>query len=227
MINMQKELGDWYPVLESVIHSPAGRSLGEQLSRNEESLRPSLDKIFRSLTLTQPNNVKVVILGQDPYPGEHADGLAFSSGIDDIPYSLRQIFKSMEINGIPRNPLKISLDDWAEQGVLLLNTALTTLKNTPGAHLKYWTPWTARIIKTIIENAERTGLPLVFICWGSHAKELVSRYILPENVKMIHGYHPSSVRYGYIFRGGEHFLETNKWLIENNSTHIQWQQKKN
>ena len=125
VLNMKEALGQWYPVVMPILKEPVGANISNVLSRDERDLQPKLPKIFRALQLTPPDKVKVVILGQDPYPGGHADGLAFSSGINNVPESLRQIFLNMEQNGFKRR-IRQSLVDWAEQGVLLLNTSLTT-----------------------------------------------------------------------------------------------------
>lgn len=218
-MELNKELEKWHPYLHELVNTPAGRSLGEVLARDNDILCPSIDNVFRAFRLTGPEDVRVVILGQDPYPSAHADGLAFSSGIDDVPYSLKQIITSMKLNGISRS--KISLEDWAEQGVLLLNTALSTVKRAPGTHLKYWTPWIHRVLQVLF-NLSESGKRIAFICWGSFAQNMIARFPFGSNVLVVKGYHPSSVRYGYIFKGGEHFIQVNRWFATHNEKIIQW-----
>lgn len=160
-----------------------------------------------------------MILGQDPYPGGHADGLAFSSGISDIPYSLEQIFRDMERNGMKRTNPK--LDDWAQQGVLLLNSSLTTLSGQTNAHKDLG--W-YRIIDAALEALAVTMRPQVWIAWGSFAQSRIENVLRGHShaINVLKGNHPAAVRHGYIFKGGEHMLQANEILQAHNIKPIKW-----
>lgn len=182
---------------------------------------PDMHDIYNALRLTDYNNVKVVILGQDPYHGEgEAHGLAFSvkPGIA-IPPSLRNIYK--ELNSslgcyIPNNGF---LEKWAKQGVLLLNTSLTVKKDMANSHSKKgWEILTDAIIKKL--NNRQT--PMVFMLWGNNAKAKAwfvdsSRHLVLMSV------HPSPLSASRGFFGCNHFALANDFLRKNDMAPIDWQ----
>jgi len=218
-LNLKEVLGDWYPIVGHVLSLPENSQIGERLARDIHLLQPELHNVFRAFQLTPPDEVKVVILGQDPYPGGHADGLAFSSGIDDIPYSLQVIMRNMEAAGMPRKSPK--LDDWARQGVLLINNTLTTIKGTTNAH--HTIGW-GRIITAVLQHLAETNRPMVWIAWGSFADSRIRTVIhgVTNRVEIFSGFHPATERHGYIFRGGKHFLKANEFLVKHGIKPIQW-----
>lgn len=186
-----------------------------------KTIFPPKKNIFFALENTPYENVKVVILGQDPYHGTgEAHGMAFSvnPGIK-VPPSLQNIYK--EINRdlgckIPNNGYLLK---WARQGVLMINSVLTVEKDKPASHQgKGWEVFTDKIIEEI--NKKET--PVVFLLWGSFAKQ---KQVLITNPihHILTSSHPSpfSVRYG--FEGCSHFSKTNKFLVENNMEPIDWQ----
>ena len=140
-----------------------------QINGNIPNLCPKKDQIFRALDLTPINTVKVVILGEQPYHGENlANGLAFSVNKNMmIPPSLRNIFKELKDDlGIENT--HGDLTKWAKQGVLLLNSVLTTETNNPGVHFnKGWETYTDTIIRQISDEREK----VIFLLWGKKAQE--------------------------------------------------------
>lgn len=180
---------------------------------------PSYEYIFNALRLTDYDDVKVVILGQDPYHGENeAHGLSFSvlEGVKRPP-SLNNIFKELnnDLNILRTNN---NLTDWAKQGVLLLNAILTVEKDTPLAHKgKGWEVFTDNIIK-LLNDREK---PIVFILWGSYArskKELITN----KNHYIIESAHPSPLSASRGFFGSKPFSKTNEFLEKNSIKKINW-----
>lgn len=185
-----------------------------------KSVFPPREKIFRALELVEPNNVKVVIIGQDPYHGEgQACGLAFSvaSGVK-LPPSLVNIFKEVKSDVGAPIPISGDLGRWAEQGVLLLNTTLTVEKGEPASHKKMgWQRVTKQIIDTLA--AERSGI--VYILWGSHAHKIGAKIDTSQNL-VIKEVHPSPLSSYRGFFGSRPFSATNKYLTSNGKKEIQW-----
>lgn len=184
---------------------------------------PPRDLILRAFALTPPDNVKVVILGQDPYPtGEpliHANGLAFSVNPDvsPLPKSLNNIFKELYDDlGIHRESGDLS--DWAEQGVLLLNTSLTVRQGQPASHSQIG--WQS-LVRDVIEylGTQRTGI--VYLLWGRHAQKY-KRMIDEQSNLIVQSPHPSPLSAHRGFFGSCPFSQTNKYLQQNNKQPITW-----
>ena len=188
---------------------------------NTKTIYPPRENIFFALKNTPYEYVKVVILGQDPYHGEgEAHGMCFSvnPGVK-VPQSLQNIFKELHRDLGCKIPNNGYLLKWARQGVLMLNSVLTVQKDKPASHQgKGWEIFTDRIIEEI--NNKKT--PVVFLLWGNFAKQKAS-LITNEKHLVLTSSHPSpfSVRYG--FDGCSHFSKTNKFLIQNNMSPIDWQ----
>lgn len=185
-----------------------------------KTIYPSKSRILRSLVLTDYSDVKVVILGQDPYHGEgEANGLAFavSNGIK-LPPSLQNIYKELYDDlGIEKS-LVGNLECWAKEGVLLLNSVLTVEKDKAASHKGIgWEMFTDAIIKKINEK----DTPVVFILWGNFAKSKKS-LITNQKHYVIESTHPSpfSARYGFF--GSKPFSKTNEFLRKNNIKEIDW-----
>ena len=180
---------------------------------------PSYERIFYSFKATPYKNIKVVILGQDPYHGEgEANGLCFSvnRGIKTPP-SLKNIYKELYNDlGIVRDDTDLS--DWAKSGVLLLNSVLTVEKDKPASH-KFigWEEFTDNVIKKINEKEE----PVVFILWGNFAKTKI-KYITNPKHLVISSSHPSPFSVNKGFLGSKPFSTTNKFLTDNNMKEIKW-----
>lgn len=182
---------------------------------------PHMNDIYNALKLTDYNDVKVVILGQDPYHGEgEAHGLAFSvkKGIA-IPPSLRNIYKELNTSlgcYIPNNGF---LEKWAKQGVLLLNTSLTVRKDMANSHSgKGWEILTDAIIKKINARTE----PVVFMLWGNNAKSK-SWFIDSNRHLVLTSVHPSPLSASRGFFGCNHFKLANEFLETKGIAPIDWQ----
>ena len=185
-----------------------------------KTVYPPYDDIFNAFKLTPLNDVKVVILGQDPYhEAGQAHGLAFSTPEGrPIPRSLKNIFK--EINAEYDYPIPESgcLESWAKQGVFLLNTVLTVEDGNANSHSKCgWQTFTDNVIKILNQQSQ----PIVFMLWGKQAekkKELITN----TNHLVLITSHPSpfSARRGFF--GSDHFRLANEFLNKNNKEEIDW-----
>lgn len=181
---------------------------------------PKGSEYFNALNLTPLDRVKVVIIGQDPYHGEgQAHGLCFSVRPNvPIPPSLRNIFKELYNDlGIP--PANHGcLEYWARQGVLLLNSVLTVVKNQPGSHRnKGWEIFTDKIIEVLNEQ----NRPIVFLLWGKYAHEK-TKYLNTSKHLVLKAAHPSPYSATNGFLGCRHFSKTNTFLQYNNYSPIDW-----
>ncbi len=181
---------------------------------------PKSEDIFNALRYTDYKDIKVVILGQDPYHHPHqAHGLAFSVFEDaKIPPSLKNIFKELCFDlGIP-SPKNGNLSKWAKSGVLLLNSVLTVRAYLPGSHRNQgWEVLTQKIISLINQKEE----PVVFILWGNDAKKSKS-LITSSHHLILEGTHPSPLSAHSGFFGKRYFSEANKFLVKNGIKPIDW-----
>ena len=188
-----------------------------------KTIYPKMSEIFKALEKTSYKNTKVVILGQDPYHGENeAEGLSFSVKVGiQKPPSLINIFSELKDDLGITPPNHGSLVSWAEQGVLLLNSTLTVVKDSPRSHYgKGWERFTDEIIKII--NKKTT--PVVFILWGSDARSKKS-LITNKNHLIIESSHPSPLSAYRGFFGSKPFSRANNFLIKNNIEPINWKIK--
>ncbi len=186
----------------------------------EKTIFPPKSDILRAFKLTDYDNVKVVILGQDPYHGiNEANGLAFSvsKGVR-LPPSLQNIFKELY------NDLGITvsqngdLEKWAKEGVLLLNSVFTVEKDKPASHKNIgWEQFSDEVIKKVNEKPT----PVVFILWGNFAKSK-AKYITNPIHLVITSPHPSPFSAYSGFFGSKPFSKTNDFLRENNIKEIDW-----
>lgn len=186
-----------------------------------KTIYPKLENIFNALKLTPYENVKVVIVGQDPYHGENeAHGLSFSvlDGVK-IPPSLKNIYKELESDLGIKPSLSGNLTNWAKEGVLLLNTSLTVIKNQPNSHKDIgWQMLTDYIIKVL--NLKENGV--VFILWGKYA-QTKKKLITNHNHLIIESSHPSPFSAHQGFFGSKPFSRTNEFLLKNKKKPIYWQ----
>ena len=186
---------------------------------NNKTVYPLKENIFKALEYTDYNDIKVVILGQDPYHGEgEAQGLSFSIPNDiRITPSLRNIFKELK-NDLNIERTNTDLSDWAKQGILLLNAILTVCKDTPLSHKdKGWETFTDEIIKKINEREE----PVVFILWGNYARSK-KKLITNKNHYIIESAHPSPLSASRGFFDSKPFSKTNNILNSINKESIRW-----
>lgn len=211
----------WDIVLKEDFESPYFEKLGIFV-KNEykhKIIYPEYKDIFNALKYTDYDEVKVVILGQDPYHGEHeAHGLSFSvkEGVP-MPPSLRNIFKELK-NDIGVDRTQTDLTDWAKQGVLLLNSIMTVVKDTPLSHKdKGWEIFTDNVIKKLGEREK----PIVFILWGNYAR---SKKLLIKNKNhlIIENVHPSPLSASRGFFGSKPFSKANQFLEKNGMNKINW-----
>ena len=193
--------------------------LRSEKSKNKIIFPPG-NKIFNALNLTTFENVKAVILGQDPYHGyDQAHGLSFSveKGIKSPP-SLKNIFKELESDLGIKQPDHGNLERWCDEGVLLLNSILTVEKSKPASHANVgWENFTDEILSSV--NSLKKNV--VFILWGKKAQEK-GRFISTENHFVIKSSHPSPYSANNGFFGSKPFSKTNTYLKENNIQEINW-----
>lgn len=188
-----------------------------------KTIYPKMSEIFKAFQETPYDKVKVVIIGQDPYHGENeAEGLSFSvkKGIAKPP-SLINIFTELRDDLGYKIPNNGSLEPWAKEGVLLLNSTLTVVKDTPKSHSnKGWEIFTDEVIKII--NKKTT--PVVFVLWGSDARSKKS-LITNKIHYIIESPHPSPLSAYRGFFGSKPFSKANNFLIKNNIQPVNWEIK--
>jgi len=181
---------------------------------------PNSSDLFSAFKETPYEQVKVVILGQDPYHGPgQAHGLAFSvtRGVKPPP-SLMNIFKELALDLNTPTPPHGCLTSWANQGVLLLNTSLSVEQGKPQSHaLIGWAHFTDNVIKELNKHQD----PLVFLLWGAHAKSKAP-FIKSKQHLILTAAHPSPLSAHRGFLGCRHFSQTNAFLIEQGRTPIDW-----
>ncbi len=187
---------------------------------NNHKIYPPKDDIFNALKYTDFNDVKAVIIGQDPYHGEgQAHGLSFSvrEGVK-LPPSLRNIFKELESELGISIPISGDLTRWATGGVLLLNSVLTVREGCPNSHKsRGWEQFTDSIIKKLNEREK----PIAFILWGANARAKSCLITNPQHC-IFESAHPSPLSAYHGFFGCGHFSKVNEFLLENNIDPINW-----
>lgn len=224
--SMNLELSaSWKELLEDEMSQPCFLQLmdfiEEQYAQKPDQIFPPKEWIFRALNCVKLEEVKVVIIGQDPYPTKgHANGLCFSvqPHVQPLAKSLVNIFKEIESDlGIPF-PENGDLTRWADQGVLLLNAILTVEEGKPLSHQKRgWEQFTDAIIRRIIES--RQGI--VFVLWGSIAINKLKECDMTKH-HVLTSVHPSPLSAYRGFFGNKHFSRINKLLISNGIDPVQW-----
>lgn len=205
------------------------RFISDTILQRNEIIAPDLYDIFAALKETPLDQVKVVIIGQDPYPTllsngkKRAQGLSFSVSREDvIPASLKNIYKVLE-RTIPdfKAPNHGDLREWTKQGVLLLNMALTCPINQPNGHGKY--PIWSAFIKALLEEIQNVNPNCAYVLWGKEAQKIKS-LIRSGRPKYFECGHPSpqSVNRGGDFLQNNHFNEINNYLIQTGKSPINW-----
>ena len=212
---------DWKTLLSSIKKSENYQKLLMSVEDEYDNFEcfPPQNQIFRALDLCDFSQIKVVILGQDPYHDvRQANGLAFSvSNLVKTPPSLRNIFKEMYSDlGIFRQ--NNELEDWARQGVLLLNSTLTVRAHEANSHKNLgWEFFTDAIISEISEKKEN----VVFVLWGSFAQKKIPLIDAQKHL-IITSAHPSPLSAHRGFLGSKPFSKINDYLISKNSSPILW-----
>ncbi|WP_415895084.1 uracil-DNA glycosylase [Neptuniibacter sp. PT34_22] len=214
----------WQAVLAEQFQQPYMLALKEFLKEQKAQRKiiyPHSDNWFHALDTTPLDDVKVVILGQDPYhqPGQ-AHGLCFSvmPGVK-VPPSLVNIYKELESDlGLPR-PDHGYLESWAQQGVLLLNSVLTVEESSAGAHQgKGWETFTDQIIQAVNQHCDN----VVFLLWGSYAQKKGACIDQTRHL-VLKAPHPSPLSAHRGFLGCQHFSQTNQYLQQQGKAPIDWQ----
>ncbi len=212
----------WDEVLKGEFDKDYYLSLREFLKKEyyTKTVYPDMYDIFNALKYTPYEDVKAVILGQDPYhqPGQ-AHGLCFSvkKGVR-MPPSLVNIYKELESDLGIEPPGHGCLEEWAKNGVLLLNTVLTVRRSEPGSHKgKGWEVLTDRIIQLLNERKQ----PMVFILWGSFARSKKSLITSPQHL-ILESTHPSPFSAHNGFFGGRFFSKANDFLVSTGQEPVNW-----
>lgn len=219
---MIKICKSWYNLLKSEFEKPYFKNLLDKLTEeySTKTIYPPMDKIFTALNYVSYDNVKVVIIGQDPYhQPNQAMGMSFSvpDGVP-LPPSLKNIFKEIQTD-IGTKPYDSGdLTRWAKQGVLLLNTVLTVRESQPNSHKQFgWETLTTKIIELLNNRPQ----PIVFLLWGANAKAFMP-LITNKNHFVLTCAHPSPLSAYNGFFGCKHFSKTNQILQNINQTEIDW-----
>ena len=214
---------DWDQILEEEMNKPYFEELIEFVKKEykEKTIYPKQTEIFNAFRFTPYANVKVVILGQDPYHGiGQAHGLSFSvpEGIPKPP-SLINIFKELHDDLGCAIPSTGCLIPWTREGILLLNAVLTVEKDKAASHSNHgWEQFTNAVIQKLNQKED----PIVFILWGSYARSKKSFITNPKHY-IIESAHPSPFSAYNGFFGSKPFSKTNEFLIKNKKEPINWE----
>ena len=215
---------DWRSALNDVLTSATARGVEEQLAQelaNGYRYYPRFDRLFAALEGLRPSDVRVVILGQDPYHGEHqATGRAFEVlESTPAPPSLLNIRKMLEKDLGVAAGSRFQIGCWSEQGVLLLNTTLSVRAGEPESHKDLgWQTITDQIISTIAMLDQ----PTVFLLWGAHAQKKSILINGPRNL-VLTAPHPSPLSAYRGFFDCTHFSATNQWLTSQGEQAVRWE----
>ena len=211
----------WKKILHSEFSKGYFNSLNNFLIEEYKNytVYPKKEHIFAAINKTEFEKVKIVIIGQDPYHGKNqANGIAFSVN-DNItnPPSLKNILKELA-DDLNKDTKHVNLVDWANQGVLLLNSILTVRESFPGSHRnKGWEIFTDFLIESLVNERKN----LIFIIWGKQAKKKITSIDL-SNHYILESPHPSPLSSYRGFFGCKHFSKANKILRNLNKKEIKW-----
>ena len=208
-------LGGWSSLPFFTQDLPA---IAAALGVDGRTILPPAPQVFAALERTQPEEVKAIILGQDPYPTPgHAHGLAFSvePDVHPLPRSLNNIFKELATD-LSIRPANGDLRPWADQGVLLLNAALTVPSGEAGAHAKLgWSVLVGQVLQHLDTH------PRAVLLWGKHAQTLGRQLCNPDHLR-IETAHPSPLSARRGFFGSRPFSRVNEWLKAGGQPEIDW-----
>lgn len=215
----------WKKALGNEFSKPYFESLVDfvksEYSKHPESVFPKGNQIFRAFDACPLDEVKVVILGQDPYPTKgHAHGLCFSCEphVRPLPKSLKNIYKELQSDLGIEIPEDGDLNRWAEQGVFLLNASLTVREGQPESHAgKGWEIFTDAVIQTLNEQKSN----VVYLLWGSKAQRKAENVDSKNNL-ILRAPHPSPLSAHRGFFGSKHFSQCNTYLEQNGLKPIEW-----
>ncbi|MDY0075435.1 MAG: uracil-DNA glycosylase [Acholeplasmataceae bacterium] len=212
----------WQDLINEELKKPYFQELVTFLKKEDQihKVLPPKENRLQCFKLTPYDEVKVVIIGQDPYHNVgQAHGLSFSVEQGVYPPSLKNIYQELVDDMKVSYPKTGNLTQWAKQGVLLLNTVLTVVLHQPMSHQKKgWEIFTLEVVKRLNEKT----LPIVFILWGAHAQQFIS-YIDTHKHLILKAPHPSPLSAHRGFFGSKPFSKTNQFLTEKGMQAINWQ----
>lgn len=207
--------------LERILFSELQKRIVHEYEDSTARIFPPLPMVFNAFQGIDPKNIRVVILGQDPYPTQgHAHGLAFSvqSNVFPLPKSLKNIFKELQHDLNIELPVHGNLDRWRDQGVLLLNSALTVREGQPGSHQHVgWEAFSDAVIHRLSTELDHA----VFLLWGASAQRKTS-LIKPHKHLILCAPHPSPLSAHRGFFGCGHFSKANEFLASKHLKPIAW-----
>lgn len=221
-MNIHIKTKTWRELIEYQRSLPYFQKIEQSLEQQYSAgkiIYPEQNNIFKAFDLTAYEDVKVVIIGQDPYHNEHqAHGLAFSVNKNvKIPPSLRNIFKELQEDVQIPIPTHGDLSSWAKQGVLLLNTTLTVEAHQAHSHASLgWVQFTDSVI-TALNQHQRS---IIYLLWGSAAQKKAT--LISKQHQLLTSSHPSPLSAYRGFLGCQHFSKTNALLAQSNQAPIRW-----
>lgn len=211
----------WSLLLEDFFDSEAGVKLGESVKAAYDAATcyPPLDMVFNAFNHCKFDDVKVVIIGQDPYHIEGAaNGMAFSTDLEHLPPSLTNIYLAIKSDYPDATFSGGDLTCLAEQGVLLLNSYLSVTEGNAMSHKKFgWNKLVEVVVKKLVERGE-----IVFMLWGQHAQKFLQNLGKNADVLMLKSVHPSPLSAYQGFFTNHHFKMCNEYLISKGKTPINW-----
>lgn len=211
----------WDDLIQSELQKPYFQKLVHFLKEEDKKhkILPPKEKRLACFKLTPYDEVKVVIIGQDPYHNiGQAHGLSFSVEQGEYPPSLKNIYQELCDDLNISYPSTGNLTSWAKQGVLLLNTVLTVIAHQPMSHQRQgWELFTLEVVKKINEKTT----PVVFILWGAHAQQFIFHIDTSRHL-ILKAPHPSPLSAHRGFFGSKPFSKTNQFLIQHHMTPIDW-----
>lgn len=215
---IKKQMGDWVKLIPYSFVKKALSTI-ESTEKNLNEVYPSKENIFRAFNLCQFKDLKVIIIGQDPFhTPDVANGLAFSinpTKTKKVPPSLLRILKEAKDDVGAEE--QYDLSHWAKQGVLLLNTALTVKKSTPESHLLVWIKFT----ETLLKNISDYHSGIIYILWGKKA-QYFKQFINEDTNYILEAGHPSPLNSRNNFLGCKHFSKVNEILKKQDLKTIEW-----
>lgn len=213
---------DWDPFFDQQLRQPYFQKLCQTVNHAYQTkvVYPPKEHMFEIFNVVSPQQIKVVILGQDPYPQQYqAHGMSFSVPIGvTIPKSLQNIYKEIENEFHYPIPNHGNLLQWAKQGVFLLNTILTVEQGKPLSHQNFGY---MEFSKQLILYLETLNQPMVYLLWGSYAQSF-AQYIHHPSHLVLKTVHPSPLSSYRGFFGCNHFLKANQYLQSQNCLPIDW-----
>lgn len=213
--------GKWEEILQAEFAKPYFTALKEKVEKEYSTytVYPPSDEVFRALDSVDYDDVKVVIIGQDPYHGEgQANGMAFAVGDGvELPPSLKNIYAEIESDLGVKMPNVGTLLGWAQQGVLLLNTVLTVRKGQPQSHSEFgWKIFTDAVITALSARKK----PMAFLLWGSNA--ISKKALVDKRHFVLTSPHPSPLSAYRGFFGSKPFSKVNEFLVRQGDEPIDW-----